>query len=56
MCHFTGMSGRHNMQRKIEESDVSGLKYFDKLAPLLQRVPPVYSSSLILLPGMRVFS
>jgi hypothetical protein len=32
------MPGKQSKQRKIEESDVTGLKYFDKLAPLLQRL------------------
>ena len=32
------MSGKHTKQEKIQESDVTGLKYFDKLAPLLKRL------------------
>jgi hypothetical protein len=32
------MSEKQAKQRKIEESDVTGLKYFEKLAPLLQRL------------------
>ena len=32
------MSGKQAKQRKIEESDVAGLKYFDQLTPLLQRL------------------
>ena len=32
------MSSKERQQSKIKESDVTGLKYFDKLSPLLQRL------------------
>jgi len=43
MCHFTWMAAkkrktRKDKREKVCESDVSGLKYFDRLAPLLSRL------------------
>jgi hypothetical protein len=36
VCYDRGMAGRK--RPKIQEKDVTGLKYFDKLAPLLERL------------------
>lgn len=38
MCHFMGMPSKHVKQQKIQESDITGLAYFNKLAPLLERL------------------
>jgi Transposase DDE domain len=37
-CEEPDDSPTHNSSNKIKESDISGLKYFDKLAPLLERL------------------
>ena len=31
-------AGKGERRKKIEESDITGLKYFDQLAPLLERL------------------
>ncbi len=33
-----GMKSKHVKQQKIQESDITGLAYFNKLAPLLERL------------------
>ena len=38
MCHFVCMSNKRVKQQKIQESDITGLAYFNKLAPLLKRL------------------
>jgi hypothetical protein len=37
----TQVAGRQKQQERITEADVSGLKYFDRLAPLLERLRDV---------------
>ena len=32
------MAGKEHLQAKIKESDIAGLKYFDKLSPMSQRL------------------
>ena len=32
MCHFVCMSNKRVKQQKIQESDITGLAYFNKLA------------------------
>ena len=38
MCHFVCMSNKRAEQQKIQESDITGLAYFNNLAPLLERL------------------
>ena len=38
------MDGRRKKQERITEADVKGLKYFDRLAPLLSRLGDVGAS------------
>jgi hypothetical protein len=37
-AHNRGMAKRQRAGRETEESDITGLKYFDQLAPLLERL------------------
>ena len=38
MCHFVCMSNKRAEHQKIQESDITGLAYFNNLAPLLERL------------------
>jgi hypothetical protein len=38
MCHLVCISNKPAEQQKIQESDITGLAYFNQLVPLLKRL------------------